>query len=266
MKILKNLILSLSMIVLIGACTTTPQMPEKMEENLVREKTKSLLRLGERMATKGDFRTAMQFYQKAHETQPLLNEPVLRQLDILYQAEDYGRVEKLLRDTLALDPMDEEITVEYARFLVQYDLSRAPTFLAEAAPRFNNARIYNWYGVALDLNGRHMEAQEAYETGRDVAPYDPALLNNLGLSYAVTGQTKIALLIFEDLIENEPNKTMYRRNRAIVQILAGDVEAARTNLVTILPQDEIDQMVVDYEGRLEIEKPLTILKRINNIQ
>lgn len=251
--------------VLTACAPQTGPNVQQMGDDLVREKTKSLMNLGDKMVQAGDLKTAFQFYDRAHQEQPLLNEPVFKKYDVLMQGEEITLADQLLSNAVNLDPLDEEMTIKYAQFLVQYDLKKAPVFLSTAADRFRNARLYNWYGVSLDLNGLHGQAQESYEMGRDLEPRNASLLNNLALSYAVTGQGLLSVEIFNDLVEAYPNKLIYHRNRAIALILNGQTQDAEDALRPVMRQDEINALKQNYEGRLEIETPLTILKRINGM-
>ena len=172
---------------------------------------------------------------------------------------------ELLAKAVAVDPKDEDMSVKYAKFLIQYNLPKAPTVLKTISETFKNARFYNWYGVALDLNGFHNKAQKVYEKGRSLEPNNASLINNLALSYAVTRQSGLSIRLFDQLVEQNPNKILYYRNRAIAQTLAGQYNSVREGLQNVMRDIEIERLISEYQGRLQKESPLQLLKSINNM-
>ena len=57
----------------------------------------------------------------------------------------------------------------------------------------NDYHALNLLGVVLDMQGRHAEAQANYRRGLELAPDDPGLRSNYGLSLAITGQPQEAI-------------------------------------------------------------------------
>jgi Flp pilus assembly protein TadD len=94
------------------------------------------------------------------------------------------------------NPADPEAVVNYARALRAYgqraqavagNYKRALDVLNHAhTPADPDWRILSVQGAALDQMGRHDEAQRYYATALRIAPDEPSVLSNLGLSYALS--------------------------------------------------------------------------------
>ena len=89
-----------------------------------------------------------------------------------------------------------------------------------------DTRPYVAKGVALDMLGRHAEAQTVYRSGLELAPMNVALRTNLGLSLALAGDYKTALRVLEDAARDPKASARTRQNLALVYGLAGEMEDA----------------------------------------
>ena len=214
----------------LGGCTTTNQQVAPAPQMTASEQTQTLIRLGDKMLEAGDTAAALGFYERAVQE----------------------------------SPMNEDVNVTFARHLMAHDLTKADDFLADAVTRSPTPRLYNWYGVSLDLNGKHPQAQEAYRRGLEIEK-TVSLQNNLALSYAVTGQFERAGEIFDDIIKDEPESILYHKNRAINLILAGDVAAAKADLQPFMRPLETNELVAQYQGQAGKKSPLELLRMVNGL-
>jgi Flp pilus assembly protein TadD len=87
-------------------------------------------------------------------------------------------------------------------------------------------RILSALGVAIDYQGRHTEAEEAYARALTLSPDNPVLLNNLGLSQAQNGQLSQALSTLRRAVDQPAATAQVRQNLALIEALSGDPEAA----------------------------------------
>jgi len=85
-------------------------------------------------------------------------------------------------------PKDRRVLAAYGRGLADAgDYKRALDVLDQAQPPdAPDWRILSVQGAALDQMGRHEEAQRYYATALRIAPDEPSVLSNLGLSYALS--------------------------------------------------------------------------------
>lgn len=96
--------------------------------------------------------------------------------------------------------------------------------LLQADPR--DYRALNALGIALDMQGRHAEAQVLYGRGIEVQPDNVALRNNLGLSLAIAGQSAAAIMLLAPIANTRGADARVRQNLALAHALEGDLDRA----------------------------------------
>lgn len=107
-------------------------------------------------------------------------------------------------------------------------------------------RLLNVQGAVLDQLGRNGEAQEAYATALRLAPGEPSVLSNLGLSYALSNQLPKAEQVLRQAYAHPRADMRVRQNLSLVIALQGrfdeadqlarrdlDPEAAAQNTATL---------------------------------
>lgn len=83
-------------------------------------------------------------------------------------------------------------------------------------------------GVALDLQGRHAEAEAAYRRALALSPDNPEIVNNLALSLALSGKLDEALVLMGRAADHPKAGLQMRQNLALLTALKGNAaEAAR---------------------------------------
>lgn len=209
------------------SCTTTGTTvtPPVQTSNA----SQKLVNLGNSMMNAGDINAALGFFEKAASS----------------------------------DPLNEDVAVTYAKNLMLYDINGAVDYLSSATQDIQSPRLYNWYGVALDLNADHTMAQKIYQKGLDLDTSNLSLMNNLGLSLAVTKQTDNARALFDRVIDLAPDNSLYYKNKAIATIIGGNLEQAKTDLSTILPPADIAALIDQYSGTNAT--PLELIRMINGL-
>ncbi|MBN9088971.1 MAG: tetratricopeptide repeat protein [Reyranella sp.] len=85
-------------------------------------------------------------------------------------------------------------------------------------------RALNLLGVALDLQGRHAEAQANYRRGIELAPDYVPLRSNFGLSLALTGPVPEAIAQLTPIAGSARADARTRLNLAFAYAMAGDLE------------------------------------------
>ena len=99
-------------------------------------------------------------------------------------------------------------------------------------------RILSAQGAVLDQMGRHEEAQRYYLTALKIAPDEPSVLSNLGLSYALSKDLKDAEAALRKAVAQQPVDPRVRQNFALVVGLQGRFAEAEQIASADLPPDQ----------------------------
>jgi Flp pilus assembly protein TadD len=87
-------------------------------------------------------------------------------------------------------------------------------------------RALNVLGVALDMQGRHAEAQANYRRAIQLAPNYLPTRSNFGLSLAITGPPQEAVAQLAPIATARGSDARIRQNLAFAYVMAGDFENA----------------------------------------
>ena len=164
----------------------------------------------------------------------------------------------ILERTSIANPHNKEVLGAYGRALADagnYDqalevLDRAHT------PDQPDWHILSAQGAVLDQMGRHAEAQRHYETALRIAPDEPVILSNLGLSYALAKDLRRAEATLRKAATHQPIDQRVRQNLALVVGLQGRFEEAEAIARADLPPNEAAANVAYLKQMLAHHKDL----------
>jgi Flp pilus assembly protein TadD len=234
---------------------------ETQPKPLKQETLQQIMQAAQAMQAKGDLQGALAFYEKVLAADPTNAESL------------YGAAETMLAMGLGLDS-----TKYYSRFAQARPTDvRGPIGLARAYNRANRPAdallaldgakksVSNSViaaqerGIALDLLGRHKEAQTTYADGLKLAPKNLELLRRMALSFAITEdyQTSLGLL---QTVANEPGGAVTIRDAlAMVYAISGQPDAA-VKIISIGDKDEAAKQ------RLAFFQTLSVLNQAQKAQ
>lgn len=143
---------------------------------------------------------------------------------------------------MAAFPNDNDISVNYAKALSaagRYD--QALTVITNAiqpdAPDWNALLVK---GAILDQMGRNAEARAVYSQAMLIAPNEPSLEANLGLSFAMTNDLSEAEAHLRKAVSMRGATSKIRQNLALVIGLEGRFDDARTLFAAELSPDQVE--------------------------
>lgn len=141
----------------------------------------------------------------------------------------YAQAVAVLQRLAASYPKDLEVLGAYGKALV--DAGRLQE-AADVLPRAHTPENPNWtilsaQGTVADQLGDHARAQEYYEAALKIAPNQPDVLSNLGLSYALSKQLPMAEQTMQLAIAQPNAGPRVRQNLALVLALEGKFDAAQ---------------------------------------
>ncbi|MPZ40774.1 MAG: tetratricopeptide repeat protein [Rhizobiales bacterium] len=99
-------------------------------------------------------------------------------------------------------------------------------------------RVLNAQGAVLDQLGRHQDAQRYYATALRIAPEEPSVLSNRGLSYALSKNLPEAEATLKRAVAGRSADPRVRQNLALVVGLQGRFAEAETIARADLPPEQ----------------------------
>ena len=114
-----------------------------------------------------------------------------------------------------------------------------PVLTQAIAAGSNDWQVYSAMGSALDQQAKYGEARDYYQRALKIAPGNAAVMNNLGMSYALEGNLKQAETTLRDASNLPEGKSepRLRQNLALVVGLQGRFDEARQIASADLPPE-----------------------------
>ena len=186
----------------------------------------TLLRVGDAARDAGDAATAVPFYRRAHQLVPLAPEPLLRLASTLNDLGAHREAGDAWHRALTLEPRSFEARVGYGETLAMLGHPALALEQFRLAQRLGqDASLFSAVGVAHDILGDATAAQDAYRQGLALER-NLKLLNNLGLSLALSGELEEAVEVLEEAAAFPGAGSHHRANLALAHALNGATERA----------------------------------------
>ncbi|MDH7796830.1 MULTISPECIES: tetratricopeptide repeat protein [unclassified Beijerinckia] len=146
----------------------------------------------------------------------------------------------VLQRAAATAPSDMDILGAYGKSLSDVGrLEEAASVLEKAhTPERPNWSIYSAQGSVADKMGDHQNAQSYYKAALQIAPDEPSVMSNLGLSYALTRQLPLAEDTLRRAAGNPRADSRVRQNLALILALQGKFTEAEEIERQVLPPQE----------------------------
>jgi Flp pilus assembly protein TadD len=214
-------ILGLGLATLVVACTGIDPNPKGDSYN-------AAVRQADEARQAGNFDAAIPLYGRALQSNPQGTEAKLGlgQAFLAIGASDEAAAQ--FRDVLA----KHENNMAARRGLAAALIGMENPILAEEQLNLilqsdpNDYRALNVLGVALDMQGRHAEAQANYRHAIELAPDYLPTRSNFGLSLAITGPAQDAIAQLAPIASSRASDARIRQNLAFAYVMAGEFEQA----------------------------------------
>jgi Flp pilus assembly protein TadD len=146
----------------------------------------------------------------------------------------------VLQQASIRNPKDRAVLGAYGRALADAGrFTEALDILGKAhTPDNPDWRILNAQGAVLDQMGKHAEAQRYYQTALRIAPNDPGILSNLGLSYALSKDLGRAEETLRRAVADANADPKVRQNLSVVLALRSKFDEAERVTNGVLPPDQ----------------------------
>ena len=166
---------------------------------------------------------------------------------------------KIVEETARRNPDDLELAAYLGKIMIQSGrVQDGEKELRKAiAGGESDWRVHSALGSALDQQGRYQEARQCYEKALKLEPDAVAVINNLGMSYALAGDLKTAethLRRALALPKGDDNARL-RQNLAMVVGLQGRFDEAKAIAGRDLPPDKAEANVAYLKQMLSEPNP-----------
>ena len=158
----------------------------------------------------------------------------------------------MLEQATIAHPGDRALLAAYGRALADNgNFQQAFDVLSRAhSPEDPDWRILSAQGAALDQLGRGEEARQYYASALRIAPDEPSVLSNLGLSYVLSKDLPKAEEILRRAYSHADADSRVRQNLALVLGLRGHLAEAEGIIKQGVPPEEAAASVANLRRML----------------
>jgi len=144
----------------------------------------------------------------------------------LRAAGETGQAVAVMRKAAIYHPEDREVLAAFGKALAADGRFKEALATIRRAQRSDNPdwQLLSTEGGILDSLGQHEDARRLYQQALVLAPGEPQVLNNLGLSYVLTNELEQAESILREAAANPKATRKIHENLALVLKLQGEQE------------------------------------------
>ena len=190
--------------------------------------------------SEAEWRSALGELSARYQANPSDPDAAMAYARALRATEQRAQAVAVLQQASIRNPHDMKLLGAYGRALADAgEYAEALDALGRAhTPDNPDWRILNAQGAVLDEMGRHDEAQRHYSAALKIAPNEPSVLSNLGLSYLLQKNLKRAEFTLRRAVAQPNASPKVRQNLALVVGLEGRYAEAEKIASADLPANE----------------------------
>jgi len=242
-------ILSLGLLLLLGACSTSPLSAIPLEPRPALASWAPSLHLADNALAGGAPGLALQICDQLLARNPRNVSALIRRGTALGTLGRGIEAASSFATALAIAPRDVNALLGLGRIRLQQDPAAAEALFAQGVTLDSrNAAALSDLGVARDLQGHHAAAQDAYRMALGVNPTSSAVQVNLGLSLALSGDTDGAVRLLQPLAATPAATPRVRHDLALALALGGRREEAARVLGADLTPDQLRATLDGFEA------------------
>ncbi|MCP4614988.1 MAG: tetratricopeptide repeat protein [Bradyrhizobium sp.] len=187
-----------------------------------------------------DPRRTVEVYGERYRANPKDAEVALRYGNALRATGQRAQAAAVLEQASIANAGNKQLLAAYGRALVDNgNFQQAFDVLSRAhSPDSPDWRILSVQGTALDQMGKHAEARGYYASALRIAPDEPSVLSNLGMSYVLSRELPMAEETLRRAQATGRADVRVRQNLALAVGLQGRFAEAETIARADLPPDE----------------------------
>ncbi len=165
----------------------------------------------------------------------------------------------VLEQAAIANPGNKAVLAGYGRALAANgNFQQAFDVLGQAhSPEDPDWHILSAQGAVLDQMGRYEEARQYYSNALNIAPDEPSVLSNLGLSYLLSKDLPKAEETLRRAHSRNERDSRVRMNLAVVLALEGKQPEAESLVKADLPPDDATARVAELKQLLSKKEALS---------
>src|SRR5271157_3703412 len=176
----------------------------------------------------------------------------------------YSEAVAVMQTAAVNSPKDQEVLGEYGKVLADAgELAQAKDVLTRAyTPDDPKWDVMSVQGAVADRLGDHAAAMQFYRDALKIAPEEPSILTNMGLSLALAKQLPEAERTLRRAVASPKADERMRGDLALVLTLEGKyAEAEKVSLTDLSPEaaranmEAIKQMIASNDSWRALRKP-----------
>ncbi|WP_234683107.1 tetratricopeptide repeat protein [Bradyrhizobium monzae] len=191
-------------------------------------------------ATPADPARAIETYSERYRANPKDPDVALAYGQALRANGQRAQAAAVLEQATIANPGNKQLLAQYGRALADNgNFQQAFDVLSKAhSPDNPDWHLLSVQGAALDQMGRHDEARAYYASALKIAPGDPGVLSNLGLSYMLSRDLPKAEEALRQAYASPRASSRVRQNLGLVVGLQGRFAEAETIVKADLPPEQ----------------------------
>lgn len=192
------------------------------------------------VATENNPRSDVERLGDEYKRKPTDPEIAIAYAQALRRNDQTAQAVAVLEQATIKNPKHQALAGEYGRALAESGrLQQALEILSRAhTPDQPDWRVLNAQGAINDQLGNYKAARRFYQAALKIAPEEPAVLSNLGLSYILSKDLKLAETTLRRAAQNPRAEKRVRQNLALSLALQGKFEEAEKIAAGDLPPEE----------------------------
>jgi Flp pilus assembly protein TadD len=173
--------------------------------------------------TAAEWQAESQRWSKRYESNPKDRDAAFYYARALRAQEQHAQALAILQGATLAFPNDLELLGAYGRSLADNGkLREADDVLSRAhSPEKPDWRILSAQGTVADQLGEHERAQQIYHAALKIAPSEPTVMSNLGLSLALSKNLPEAERVLREATTSNRSDARVRQNLVLVLGLQG---------------------------------------------
>ena len=191
-------------------------------------------------------------WTRRYQSAPDSRDNALGFAQALRAADRTAQAVEVLQKAMMQFPRDVTVASAYGKALAENGEFEEALKVVRAAnsPRTPDWRLTSAEGAVQDQLGNPGEARRLYQEALKLAPDEPSVLNNLGLSYVFTNELPKAEVALRQAVGSPRADSRVRQNLALVVGLQGRFEEADHLASAELPPEEAKANVAYLRGLL----------------